>query len=212
MKKKLNLLMSFNILMLIILLLPASSFGASFDIYFAKLMHFEGDGFGIHKPLWGNRNFSKDEAYRIHRHFYWNRYYGDLFKSQEVAEVFIDQLINAGDGKNRVNIKAFEAVIGVEQDGILSKKDVESANNFMFTEQIVNPYVNYRLHFYRTRKNASHYPGWAVRAKTFYMFKDDGTITSDMLILPKMLEKDLEDGEDPIATPDLDNPIEKKDE
>ena len=190
--KKMRLLISVGLLIFVGVFLPKPTLGASFDAYFSKLMHFEGNGFGIDKPTWGNRKFSKNEAYRIHKTQYWNRFHGNLFTSQEVAEVLIDHLINAGEGKNHINIKAFEAIIGVPQDGILSVKDVEAANNFLFYEQIVNPYVNYRLHYYRSRPNFTKYPGWAVRAKTFYYLQSDGTITSDALILPKELEKRIE--------------------
>jgi lysozyme family protein len=192
MLKKTKLAISISLLLLIEVLQPTPISAASFDVYFSKLMHFEGNGFGIDKPTWGNRTFSKNEAYRIHKNFYWNRFHGNLFNSQEVAEVLIDQLINAGEGKNHINIKAFEAIIGVPQDGILSVKDVEAANKFLFYEQIVNPYVNYRLHYYRSRSNFSEFPGWAVRAKTFLQIQKDGNITADALILPKELEKEAE--------------------
>ena len=38
---------------------------ASFDKYFPKLIKFEGIGYGIHQPIWGNKSFSKNEAYQI---------------------------------------------------------------------------------------------------------------------------------------------------
>jgi lysozyme family protein len=180
------------LLVLTLSLFCLTSNAASFEIYFKKLMKFEGSGYGIHKPIWGNQNFTMKQAYKIHKVHYWNKYKGDLFESQEVAEVFIDHLINAGEGRESVNIKAFEAIIGAEQDGIVSKDDVEKANNFVFFEQIVNPYINYRVYYYMTLKNHEHYRGWFVRAKSFQVYNDAGEVISDYLILPKMLDKKLE--------------------
>jgi lysozyme family protein len=142
---------------------------ASFNKYAPKLLKFEGEGYGIHKPIWGDRMFTKEEALHIHRHYYWNRYHGNLFKNQQVAEVLIDHIINAGQGRDNRNIKAFEKIIGVEEDGILSAEDIKVANNFEHPEDIVNPYVEYRLRYYRSRKEAKKNPGWMKRAKSFYM-------------------------------------------
>jgi hypothetical protein len=163
---------------------------ASFQKYFTKLMKFEGKGFGIHQAIWGNKTFTKSEAFRIHKNFYWDKYHADSFESQQVAEVFIDHIINTGEGKESVNIKAFEAILGVAQDGILSREDVKAANEFAFPEQIINPFVNYRLHYYRSRKNFSKYPGWTTRAKSFMVTDDFGNLLADYLVLPKMLIKD----------------------
>ncbi|WP_435355266.1 hypothetical protein [Emticicia sp. SJ17W-69] len=162
--------------------------GASFNKYAPKLLKFEGEGYGIHKPIWGNKIFSKSEALYIHRHYYWDRYYGNRFTSQEVAEVFIDHLINAGVGKDNRNITAFEKIIGVAQDGILSLEDVNVANSFEHPEDIVNPYVEYRLRYYRTRKDARINKGWFKRAKSFYMEEqreEEGNIVEDYIVLPK---------------------------
>ena len=165
---------------------------ASFQKYFTKLMKFEGKGFGIHQAIWGNKDFTKNEAFRIHKRFYWDKYHADLFESQEVAEVFIDQIINTGEGKESVNIKAFEAILGVVQNGVLSPEDIKIANDFVFPEQIINPYVNYRLSYYRSRKNFKKYPGWITRAKSFMVSDDEGKLLADYLVLPKMLIKEEE--------------------
>lgn len=165
---------------------------ASFQKYFTKLMKFEGKGFGIHQAIWGNKDFTKNEAFRIHKRFYWDKYHADLFESQEVAEVFIDQIINTGEGKESVNIKAFEAILGVVQNGVLSPEDIKIANDFVFPEQIINPYVNYRLSYYRSRKNFKKYPGWITRAKSFMVADDEGKLLADYLVLPKMLIKEEE--------------------
>jgi lysozyme family protein len=159
--------------------------GASFNKYAPKLLRFEGEGYGIHKPIWGDKIFTKEEALKIHRHYYWNRYHGNDFKSQDVAEVLIDHLINAGEGKSKVNIKAFERIIGVNQDGYLSKEDVAIANEFTLPEEIVNPYVEHRLRYYRTRKDAKKYPGWFKRAKSFRMEESDETVIEDYIVPPK---------------------------
>lgn len=163
--------------------------GASFNKYAPKLLKFEGEGYGIHKPIWGNKIFTKSEALYIHRHYYWDRYYGNRFTSQEVAEVLIDHLINAGVGKDNRNIIAFEKIIGVQQDGILSLEDVNVANSFEHPEDIVNPYVEYRLRYYRTRKDARINKGWFKRAKSFYMEEqqpeEEGNIVEDYIVLPK---------------------------
>lgn len=162
---------------------------ASFEKYFAKLMKFEGNGYGIHQAVWGNKLFTKNEAFSIHKKFYWDKYHADLFKSQAVAEVFIDHIINAGEGKESVNIKAFEAILGVEQNGVLSIDDIKVANRFSIPEKIINPFVNYRLFYYQSRKNYHKYPGWTRRAKSFLIIDKDGCSLADCLILPKMLIK-----------------------
>jgi lysozyme family protein len=162
---------------------------ASFEKYASKLLFFEGKGFGIHQPIWGEKEFSKAEALNIHRKHYWDRYHGDLFKSQEVAEVFIDHIINAGQGASAINIKAFEAIIGVEQDGVLSLEDVKRANSFHFAEQIVNPYVKYRVLYYKTRSGATENPGWFTRATSFIMKNAYGTVALKDVNLPDSIER-----------------------
>ncbi len=150
-----------------------SANAASFDKYAPKLLKFEGAGFGIHKPVWGEKDFTKTEALAILKKEFWDKYHGNSFASQEVAEVFIDQLINAGSGKNNVHIKAFEAIIGVPQDGVLSIDDVKRANSFYFSDQIVNPYVKYRVYFYNSRSNKKYQSGWIKRAKSFLVHVND---------------------------------------
>ena len=49
--------------------------GASFNKYAPKLLKFEEEGYGINKPIWGNKVFTKEEALYINRHYYWNRFY-----------------------------------------------------------------------------------------------------------------------------------------
>ncbi len=162
---------------------------ASFEEYAPKLLHFEGVGYGIHKPIWGEKDFTKSEALKIHRQHYWDRFHGDLFKSQEVAEVLIDHIINAGSGKGNANIKAFEAIIGAKQDGVLSIEDVNRANSFYFPEQIVNPFVKYRVLYYKTRSHVGENPGWVIRAKTFIMNNAYGTIALTDISLPDSIER-----------------------
>ncbi len=162
---------------------------ASFNKYAPKLLKFEGEGYGIHKPIWGEKIFTKEEALYIHRHHYWNRFLGNYFESQEVAEVLIDHLINAGEGKENRNIKAFEKIIGVPQNGILTMSDIKVANDFEHPEDIVNPYVEYRLRYYRSRKDAKVNKGWFKRAKSFYMKESDreeeDNIVEDYIVVPK---------------------------
>lgn len=160
---------------------------ASFSKYAPKLLKFEGDGYGIHKPIWGHKFFTKDEALFIHRHHYWNRFLGNHFKSQAVAEVLIDHLINAGEGRENRNIKAFEQIIGVPQNGVLTINDVKVANDFEHPEDIVNPFVEYRLRYYRSRKDAKLNKGWFKRAKSFYMReseREEENIVEDYIVLP----------------------------
>ena len=180
----------------IVLLFVFSSFtfcnysnAASFEKYAPKLLKFEGSGYGIHKPVWGEKDFSKSEALRILRKEYWDRYHGDLFRSQAVAEVFIDHMINAGPGKYAQNIKAFEAIIGVTQDGTLSEEDVLKANCFYFDEQLVNPYVKYRVLYYKSRPNSSEYPGWITRATAFMVRNPYGLIELKDVRLPDSLRR-----------------------
>lgn len=163
---------------------------ASFNKYAPKLLKFEGEGYGIHKPIWGDKMFTKEEALYIHKHYYWNRYLGNHFTNQTVAEVLIDHLINAGEGKDKRNIKAFEEIIGVEQDGLLTMNDIDVANSFEHPEEIVNPYVDYRLRYYRTRKDAKKNRGWFKRAKSFYIEpttepEQEENTMEDYIVLPK---------------------------
>lgn len=174
---------------LLTLLTIQFSFAASFDKYFPKLIKFEGNGYGIHQPIWGSKPFTKNQAYLIYKTHYWDKYNASLFKDQGVAEVLIDQLINAGVGKECVHIKAFEAIIGVRQDGYLSLNDIKAANKFKSPEKIINPYINYRLYFYKGRKNASRNKGWLSRAKSFAIRDKAGNMLANYLVLPKMLEK-----------------------
>lgn len=172
--------------------------GASFNKYAPKLLKFEGHGYGIHKPIWGDKIFSKEEALYIHRHHYWNRFYGNQFKSQEVAEVLIDHLINAGEGRENRNIVAFEKIIGVPQNGVLSLSDIKVANAFEYPEDIVNPYVEYRLRYYRTRKDAKINKGWFKRAKSFYMQKsergEEENVVEDYIVIPKSQNPTIVEG------------------
>lgn len=179
----------FLLVCLSLLCLNFGVFAASFSKYAPKLLRFEGAGYGIHKPIWGDKAFSKTEALRIMRDNYWNRFHGDKFTSQEVAEVLIDHLINAGPGKNAENIKAFEAIIGVNQDGVLSVEDVERANSFYFPEQIVNPYVKYRVLYYKSRPDAHLYPGWIVRAKSFLINSTTTNLKVKEVYLPPSIEQ-----------------------
>ncbi|MFT6205332.1 MAG: hypothetical protein ACI9V1_003002 [Spirosomataceae bacterium] len=170
------------------LTLTFSVSAASFSKYAPKLLRFEGAGYGIHKPIYGDRDFTKSEALRIMRRNYWDRFHGDKFASQEVAEVLIDHLINAGSGRRGENIKAFEAIIGVKQDGILSVQDVERANSFYFADQIVNPYVKYRVLYYKSRREAHLYPGWITRAKSFLISSSESKPNVKDLYLPQSIE------------------------
>ena len=172
---------------LLLLLTTQFLFAASFEKYFSKLIRFEGAGYGISKAVWGNKNFTRNEAYQIHKKHYWDKYHGDLIKNQAVAEVLIDQLINAGEGRDFVNIKAFEAILGVKQDGHSSKADIIAANKFKNPDEIVNPYVNYRVHYYHSRKNSGKYPGWFTRAESFKQEDESGNYIADYIILPNIL-------------------------
>ncbi len=168
-----------------------SSNAASFEKYAPKLLRFEGNGFGIHKPIWGDKTFTKDEALAIYRREYWNKYHGNYFKSQRLAEVVIDHFINAGMGRDNANIKAFEAILGVEQDGVLSREDVRCANSFEFPVLLVNAFVKYRVLYYRSRKKATLYPGWEKRARYFFitMPEEPELKISDMVLPPELEEK-----------------------
>ncbi len=175
------------VLFIVFTIFSTSARAASFEIFFDKLMKIEGVGLGINQAVWGNQSMTKNEAYHFYKKNFWLKYHGDLFKSQAVAEVLIDQLVNGGEGKSFINIKAFEAVIGVKQDGYLSVADVKAANKIKNVEAIVNPYVNYRIYFYQSRKNISKYPGWITRAKSFYKYQKNGNLLADYIILPQLL-------------------------
>ena len=163
---------------------------ASFQKYAPKLLKFEGKGYGIHQPIWGNKIFTKEEALYIHKHYYWNKYHGNRFKSQAIAEVLIDHLINAGEGKGGQNIIAFEKIIGVNPDAKLSISDVNVVNQAENPNEITNAYVEYRLRYYRSLKGADKNSGWMKRAKSFYVEKPEKkqepeeNITEDYIVLP----------------------------
>lgn len=167
-----------------LILLSFSANAASFEKYIPKLLKFEGAGYGIHKPLWGDKNFTQQEAVDIYRRSYWNKYYGNHFKSQELAEVVIDHLINAGEGKNWINIKAFEAILGVEQDGKLSLADIRAANAYPYPDELVNSFVRYRVLYYRSRKLAHKYPGWEKRARSFFINTEENDLSVADYALP----------------------------
>lgn len=172
------------------LIYPTFLNAASFEKYVPKYLKFEGAGYGINKPTWGEKEFSKKDALSLVRRNFWERFYGNEFDNQAVAEVLIDHLINAGPGKNGENIKAFEAIIGAKQDGVLTLDDVKRANSFYFPEQIVNPYVKYRILFYKSRKDSHLYPGWITRASSF-LIKNSSSMTINEIYLPKKLENEF---------------------
>lgn len=175
-------------LVLVLLFLPFFTQAASFERYAPKLLKFEGKGYGIHKPLWGDKEFSQQEALEIYRVNYWNKYYGNHFKSQALAEVVIDHLINAGHGVDFQNIKAFQAIIGVPQTGKLTIADIKIANQHPHADELVNSFVKYRVLYYRTRKLAKRYPGWETRARSFFVdSKVEDRVLADYL-LPKHIE------------------------
>lgn len=160
--------------------LVLTNIGASFSAYAPKLLRFEGKGYGIDKPVWGYRSFTRTEALRIHKHHYWNRYYGDLFDNQAVAEVFIDHLINAGDGRTKQNIKAFEKIIGADVDGVISREDVYLANTLASQQWIVNQYVDYRVSYYKSLKSKKYEAGWLKRARSFRVFEDQDDLQDSL--------------------------------
>ncbi len=164
---------------------------ASFQKYAPKLLKFEGKGYGIHQPIWGNKIFTKEEALYIHKHYYWNKYHGNRFKSQAVAEVLIDHLINAGEGKGGQNILAFEKIIGVNPDGKLSISDVNIANEAPNPNEIANAYVEHRLRYYRSLKSVEKNSGWIKRAKSFYVEEEpikkqepEENVMQDYIVMP----------------------------
>ncbi len=171
-------ILGFASAVVLLVVITFSNTGASFRAYAPKLLKFEGKGFGIHKPIWGNRTFSKSEALSIHRHKYWNRYHGDLFDNQAVAEVLIDHLINAGDGRSKQNIKAFEKIIGTVTDGTLSQEDIYLANTMEDPSLIVNQYVDYRETYYRSLKNKKYQAGWLKRANSFRILEEESIFSS----------------------------------
>lgn len=177
---------------LILVLLSFSASAASFEKYVPKLLKFEGTGYGIHKPLWGDRNFTRQEAVDIYRREYWNKYHGNHIKSQDLAEVLIDHLINAGEGREGINIKAFEAILGVEQDGKLSRADIRAANAYPYPDELVNSFVKYRVLYYRSRKLAYKYPGWEKRARSFFINTEDNDLSLADYELPAELEEKFE--------------------
>lgn len=176
-------------LILVLLFLPFLAQAASFSKYAPKLLRFEGAGYGIHKPLWGDRAFTKEEALEIYRVNYWNKYHGNHFKSQELAEVVIDHFINAGHGKDFMNVKAFQAILGVEQTGKLTQANIQVANEHPNPEELVNSFVRYRVLYYRSRKLAYKYPGWEKRARSFFIGTVEAELTLGDFTLPEELEE-----------------------
>jgi lysozyme family protein len=176
-------------LVLVFLFFPFLAQAASFSKYAPKLLRFEGAGYGIHKPVWGDRPFSKQEALEIYRINYWNKYHGNHFKSQALAEVVIDHFINAGHGKDYANVKAFQAILGVEQTGKLTRADIQVANEHPNPEELVNSFVKYRVLYYRSRKLAYKYPGWEKRARSFFISTEETDLKVTDYILPEVLEE-----------------------
>ena len=179
-------------LILVFLFFPFFAQAASFAKYSPKLLKFEGLGYGIHKPLWGDREFSKQEALEIYRIHYWNKYHGNHFKSQALAEVVIDHFINAGDGRGFMNVKAFQAILGVEQTGKLTRANIQVANEHPNPEELVNSFVKYRVLYYRSRKLAYKYPGWEKRARSFFISTEESELKVSDYILPLELEEQFE--------------------
>ena len=175
-------------LVIIFLFFPIFSHAASFEKYAQKLLKFEGKGYGIHKPVWGDREFTKKEALDIYRKHYWNRYYGDFFKSQELAEVIIDHFINAGEGNDLRNVKSIQAILGVKQTGQLSLDDVIKINSHPRPLELVNALVKYRILYYRGLKNFSEYPGWEARARSFFIDSDETKPNVSDYKLPSHIE------------------------
>jgi lysozyme family protein len=172
-------LIGFASAVVLLVVITFSNTGASFRAYAPKLLKFEGKGYGIHQPIWGYRKFSKSEALDIHKHHYWNRYHGNLFDNQAVAEVLIDHLINAGDGRTKQNIKAFEKIIGANPDGIISQDDVYLANTIEDPNWLVNQYVDYRVSYYRSLKNKKYQAGWLKRANSFRVYENETLFASN---------------------------------
>ncbi len=176
-------------LVLVFLFFPFLTHAASFAKYAPKLLRFEGPGYGIHKPLWGDRHFSKQEALEIYRVNYWNKYHGNHFKSQALAEVVIDHFINAGQGKDFLNVKAFQAILGVDQTGKLTRSDIQVANEHPNPEELVNSFVKYRVLYYRSRKLANKYPGWEKRARSFFVSSGENELKVSDYLLPEEIEQ-----------------------
>lgn len=173
-------------LLVVLVIFPTLLHAASFEKYAPKLLKFEGAGYGIHKPVWGDREFTKKEALEIFRKHYWNRFYGDYFKSQDLAEVIIDHLINAGEGHSGRNVKSIQAILGVKQTGKLSLSDIITANKHPNPNELVNALVKYRVLYYRGLSNFATYPGWETRARSFFIADSRQKLTDYQL--PAQLE------------------------
>ncbi len=176
-------------LVLVFLFFPFLTNAASFAKYAPKLLRFEGAGYGIHKPLWGDKEFTKKQALEIYRIKYWNKYHGNHFKSQDLAEVVIDHFINAGHGKDFMNVKAFQAILGVEQTGKLTIANIRVANEHPNPEELVNAFVKYRVLYYRSRKLAFKYPGWEKRARSFFIPSVEEELKVSDYLLPAEIEE-----------------------
>lgn len=179
-------------LVLVFIFLPFLTTAASFDKYVIKLLKFEGKGYGIHRPLHGDKEFTREEAIEIYRADYWNKYHGNRFKSQALAEVVIDHFINAGHGKDFMNIKAFQAILGVEQTGKLTVANIRVANEHPNPEELVNAFVRYRVLYYRSRKLAYKYPGWEKRARSFFISSEENAANVSHYTLPEEWEERFE--------------------
>lgn len=127
------------------------------------LIDVDGDDFGD-IPV---RRLTEDQARIIYRRKFWNKMYGDLIKSQQVAEILFDGFVNMG----RNGIKVMQRVLGVVDDGVIGSKTL-SAINVYPAKELFDLYKGARIEYYNDlaeRKPAMKVflKGWLNRINSF---------------------------------------------
>jgi lysozyme family protein len=84
----------------------------------------------------------------IYRQNYWNLCKADNITNQEVAELLVDMIIHCGVGFNAQHIKAFQRIVGANQDGKVGPLTLQATNKGN-SRKIYNELSKYRKSFYK---------------------------------------------------------------
>lgn len=127
---------------------------ANFDLYFPKLLKFEGGlsndpadkggltKYGVILSEWLKKGWDKDndkdidaqdlrlitpaDAAKIAKPYYWDKIQGDTIKNQCVAEILADFAYNSGVG---TAAKKMQKLVGAVEDGVIGPKTVALINS-----------------------------------------------------------------------------------
>lgn len=84
----------------------------------------------------------------IYKSCYWDALKADEIKSQNVAELIVDYLINSGCGRKNANMKAIQRIVGVKADGAFGAKTVKAINDAN-PVKLYNSLYRFRQNYYR---------------------------------------------------------------